>query len=645
MKFLDSFKKNYAAKKKEVLTVEEYLKLAAKDPAVYSTAPERMLKAIGVPEVVDTAKDPRLSRIYGNRVIKQYKSFSDFYGMDHVIEAIVSYFKHAAQGLEERNQILYLLGPVGSAKSSLAERLKTLIEQEPIYVLAFSGQEGLDGKLEMSPVFESPLGLFKDVSAEDLGVPKRYVDTRLSPWGVKRLNQAKGDLSQFKVVKCYPSLSEQRALATVVAGDENNQDVTSLVGKGSLRKIEFFEQNDPECYSYSGGLCTANQGLMEFVEMFKANIKTLNPLLTATQEHFYEGVEKIGLMPFEGIILAHSNESEWKKFKDNKDNEAFLDRVYIVEVPYCTRVSEEVKIYQKLLRGSSLSEAPCAPKTLELLAEFCVLSRLDAAGGEVSRVKMKVYDGESMKDKDVNAKSLHEYKAEASRDEGFSGISTRLAFKIISEVYNYDTNEVSADPIHLFTVLKNTIYKERLSKDKATLYGAVIKELLEPEYLKVVTKDVQRAYVDSYEEFGQSSVERYLAFADHWVQDNDYRDPDTGQMYDRAVLNAELEKIEKPAMIANPKDFRNEVVNFALRYKAKEGQNLSWKAYPKLKRVIEANMLNKLEDLLPIISFGGHKSKEDAGKHESFLNRMKEQGYTETQVKRVVDWMMQKQKS
>ena len=641
MKILERYKKDYSAKKKKTMTLLEYLTAAKKDQSYYSTASERMLKAIGDPEAIDTSKDPRLCKIHGNRIIRVYDAFKDFYGMETVIESIVAFFKYAAQGLEERNQILYLLGPVGSAKSSLAERLKSLMEKEAIYVLAYDGKNGL----EESPIFESPLGLFSGDDAKEMGIGRRYLETRPSPWAVKRLKEAGGDLDKFKVVKCYPSISEQRALATVVAGDENNQDISCLVGKGSLRKIEFFEQDDPDCYSYSGGLCSGNQGAVEFVEMFKADIKTLNPLLTATQEHFYEPTEKIGLLPFEGVILAHSNESEWNTFKTDKNNEAFLDRIYIVEVPYCTRVSEEVKIYEKLLQHSSLVDAARAPKTLELLAQFCVLSRIDPVEGELSVTKMKVYDGENVKERDVRAKSLQEYKDEATRDEGFNGISTRLAYKILSEVYNYDAEEVAADPIHLFTVLKKMIYKERLSKDKAQLYDSVIKKYLEPEYLKVVSKSIQTAYIDSYDEYGQSTFDRYVKFADHWVQDNDFRDPDTGQMFDREVLDKDLEKLEKPAGIANPKDFRNEVVNFALRYQAKhEGENISWKSYPKLRKVIEANMFNKMEDLLPIITFGGHKSKEDSTKHADFVNRMKEQGYTETQVRRIVEWSKQMQK-
>ena len=197
MKILDRYKEDYSTKKKQVLTMEEYLKGAKKDPSHYASASERMLKAIGKPKLIDTAKDPRLSRIHGNRMINIYETFSDFYGMEHVIEAIVSYFKHASQGLEEQNQILYLLGPVGSAKSSLADRLKTLIEKEPIYVLAYNGDKGL----EESPLFESPLGLFSVEDSEDLNINKRYLRVRPSSWAIKRLRQAGGDLSKFKVVK------------------------------------------------------------------------------------------------------------------------------------------------------------------------------------------------------------------------------------------------------------------------------------------------------------------------------------------------------------------------------------------------------------------------------------------------------------
>ena len=298
MSIFNHFQSRYEVKKQEEYSLQEYLQLCKDDPSTYSSAAERLLKAIGEPEVVDTSKDPRLSRIFSNKVIKRYPAFSEFYGMEEAIENIVSYFKHAAQGLEEKKQILYLLGPVGGGKSSLAERLKSLMQQEPIYCL------------KDSPVNESPLALFDPVEdgqilEEDYGIPLRYVQTIMSPWAVKRLHEYGGDISQFRVVKQYPSILDQISVSKTEPGDENNQDISALVGKVDIRQLEDFPQSDTDAYSYSGALCLANQGLMEFVEMFKAPIKVLHPLLTATQEGNYNGTESIGAIPFDGVIMAH----------------------------------------------------------------------------------------------------------------------------------------------------------------------------------------------------------------------------------------------------------------------------------------------------------------------------------------------------
>jgi serine protein kinase len=259
------------------MSVQDYLELCKTTPLAYATAAERMLQAIGEPELVDTRLDPRLSRIFSNKMIKIYPAFRDFYGMEESIENIVSYFRHAAQGLEEKKQILYLLGPVGGGKSSLAEKLKSLVEKIPFYAI------------KGSPVHESPLGLFNLVEdgailEDDYGIPRRYLNTIMSPWAVKRLHEFNGDITRFRVVKLRPSVLRQIAVAKTEPGDENNQDISSLVGKIDIRKLEQFSQDDPDAYSYSGGLCLANRGLLEFVEMFKAPIKVLHPLLTATQE-------------------------------------------------------------------------------------------------------------------------------------------------------------------------------------------------------------------------------------------------------------------------------------------------------------------------------------------------------------------------
>jgi serine protein kinase len=644
MSLLSKFKTDQASKTVEYLTFDEYLELCKTDKMAYASAAERMLAAIGEPELIDTSKDPRLSRIFLNRTMRRYPAFSDFYGMEEAIERIVGYFTHSAQGLEERKQILYLLGPVGGGKSSLAERLKDIVQKFPIYALVSENDE-------ISPVFETPLSLFDpNVYADDLkndyGIDRRYLNGIASPWTTKRLKEYNGDINKFKVAKLWPSKLEQIAVIKTEPGDDNNQDISSLVGKTNIRMLEHFSQNDPDSYSFSGALCRGNQGLVEFVEMFKAPIKMLHPLLTATQEGNYIGTEAISAIPFNGVVLAHSNEAEWQTFKNNKNNEAFIDRIYVVKVPYCLRVTEEVNIYKKMLESSSLSKANCAPETLDMLAKFCVLTRITEHDNSTYYAKMRVYDGEAIKDIDPKAKSMQEYKEVAGVDEGMDGISTRFAFKVLSKTFNFDPSEISADPVHLLYVLEDAIKREQFNDEKETTFLGFIKEYLSTKYAEFIGNEIQKAYLESYSDYGQNLFDRYLDYADAWCQDVDYKDPDTGNLFDREVLNKELEKIEKPAGIANPKDFRQEVVNFVLRARAKNnGEMVKWTSYEKLREVIEKKMFASTEELLPVISFSAKSSNDDQKKHEAFVDRMISKGYTAKQVKRLVEWYMRVQKS
>jgi serine protein kinase len=506
---------------------------------------------------------------------------------------------------------------VGGGKSSLAERLKSLMEVHPIYVLKAGD--------ELSPVFESPLSLFDPEALgpmieEKYGIPRRRLSGLMSPWCYKRLEAFGGDISRFRVVKIQPSRLRQIGIAKTEPGDENNQDISSLVGKVDIRKLETYAQNDPDAYSYSGGLNRANQGILEFVEMFKAPIKMLHPLLTATQEGNYIGTENIGAIPFTGIVLAHSNESEWQSFKANKNNEAFIDRICVIKVPYCLRVTEEQKIYEKLISGSELAAAPCAPATMETLARFSVMSRLRKHENSTLFAKMRVYDGV---------------------DEGMDGVSTRFAFKVLAATFNHDTSELGADPVHLTYALEQAIRREQLPEEVEKRYLEFIKAELVPRYAEFIGHEIQKAYLESYSDYGQNLFDRYVDYADAWIEDQDFKDPDTGQLLNRELLNQELTKIEKPAGIANPKDFRNEVVKFSLRSRAQHGgKNPSWTSYEKIREVIEKRIFSQVEDLLPVISFGSKKDGDTEKKHGEFVERMVGRGYTERQVRRLVEWYM-----
>ena len=633
-----TYSRRYEARRESEMSLADYLAGCKSEPSYYATAAERLLAAIGEPQVIDTAKDARMGRIFMNRTIRIYPAFAEFYGMEETIERIVSFLRHAAQGLEERKQILYLLGPVGGGKSSLAEKIKALVELEPIFVLKAGDQ--------LSPVFESPLGLFDPETMGPMletryGVPRRRVTGLMSPWAVKRLDEFGGDISKFRVAKIMPSRLRQIGVSKTEPGDENNQDVSALVGKVDIRKLEMHAQNDPDAYSYSGGLNRANQGVLEFVEMFKAPIKMLHPLLTATQEGNYVGTENIGSIPFTGIVMAHSNEAEWQTFKNNKNNEAFIDRIFVIKVPYCLRVAEEQRIYEKLIRGSELSQAPCAPATMEMLAKVCVLSRLKTHENSNLYAKMRVYDGESLKEVDPKARSLQEYKDAAGVDEGMEGISTRFAFKVLAATFNHDVSEVAADPVHLMYVLEQSIKREQFPQDTENRYLEFIKADLAPRYAEFIGHEIQKAYLESYHDYGQNLFDRYVDYADAWIEDIDFKDPDTGQLLNRELLNQELSKIEKPAGIANPKDFRNEVVKFTLRARASHGgRNPSWTSYEKIREVIERRMFSQVEDLLPVISFGSKKDSDSEKKHDDFVDRMMDRGYTERQVRRLVEWYM-----
>jgi serine protein kinase len=276
-----------------------------------------------------------------------------------------------------------------------------------------------------------------------------------------------------------------------------------------------------------------------------------------------------------------------------------------------------------------------------MLARFAVLSRLKEHENSNLYSKMRVYDGESLKETDPKAKPMQEYRDSAGVDEGMDGISTRFAFKVLSATFNYDSTEIAADPVHLMYVLEMAIKREQFREETEKKFLEFIKGELAPRYAEYIGNEIQKAYLESYHDYGQNLFDRYVDYADAWIEDQDFKDPDTGQLLDRDLLNQELSKIEKPAGIANPKDFRNEVVKFALRSRAANaGRNPSWTSYEKIREVIERRMFSQVEDLLPVISFGSKKDSETEKKHHEFVSRMMYRGYTERQVRRLVEWYM-----
>lgn len=664
MKFSDNFKSSFTKRfaPGEEMPLDDFLALCKTDHMAYANAAERMLAAIGEPEIIDTSTNSRLSRLFSNKKIRVFKGFADFYGTEEAVERIVAYFTASSQGLEESKQILYLKGPVGGGKSSVVERLKTLMSKFPIYVLKDPNEK--NPEFQLSPLLESPLGLLASVQDDEItlddgkvvtmrqlletefNIPARYLNTVPSGWAQEKLKEFGGDISKFSVVKMFPNKDTQVGIMKVEPGDENNQDVSVLIGKTDIRKLEQYPQQHPYSYSYSGGLNRTTQGLMDFAEMFKANIKTLNPLLMATQDRNYNGTENIPAMPYVGIIVAHSNEAEWFKFRNDKSNEAFLDRVYIVDIPYCLRVDEEIKIYQKMLDNSSLASAPTAPETLKTLAEFMILSRLREPENSSRYAKLRVYNGENVKDTMPNTKPIEEYKDAAGKDEGMSGLSTRFGFKILSETFNLRPEEIQANPIDLMFVLEEALKREHLPPAVYDEYIDFMKSWSKPRYMEFVDKELRIAYLESYSDYGQTMFERYCLFAEAWLDESGVRDPETHIMLNREALNSKLEEIEKPAGIVNAKDFRNDTVHYVLRYRARtEGKVPKWNEYEKIKVVIEKKMFSATQDIMPIVTFSPKGSSEEQKKHDEFISRMRSKGYTDRQIKTMIDWWTNNRKA
>ena len=369
--------------------------------------------------------------------------------------------------------------------------------------------------------------------------------------------------------------------------------------------------------------------------MFKAPIKMLHPLLTATQEGNYIGTENIGAIPFQGIILAHSNEAEWQSLQEQQEQRS-LHRPHLCHqgalLPAGDRGAADLR--EAVRELASCRTRPCAPSTLEMLARFCVLTRLRKHENSNLYAKMRVYDGESLKETDPRAKIMQEYRDAAGVDEGMDGAPpaspSRSCRSDLQLTTRPSRRRSGAPDVRAGTGDPAGADARRRSRSATWNF---IKGELAPRYAEFIGNEIQKAYLESYHDYGQNLFDRYVAYADAWVEDMDFKDPDTGQLMNRELLNQELTKVEKPAGIANPKDFRNEVVNFALRAREPiRGKNPPGPATRRSREVIERRMFSQVEDLLPVISFGSKKDGETEKKHADFVARMTARGYTERQV-------------
>ena len=389
-RFLKLIGKHNEKKKVEKFSgsFEDYLRVLENDTSITKLAHKRLYDAIvenGITKMSQT--DERCNKLFSGEELKTYDYFQDrFFGMERSLAKIMRFLRSASLKGEESRQVLLLLGPVGAGKSALMEHIKRSLESsEPMY--------HLDG----CPIHEEPLHLVPRSLREDF--EKLYgirVEGDLCPVCRFRLKEEfDNDYLKFPVAQSSFSVRGRRGVGVVPPMDANSQDVTVLVGSEDISKLDLYSEDDPRVLSLNGAFNVGNRGIVEFVEVFKNEIEFLHTMITATQEKAVPSPGKGPMIYFDGVILAHCNEAEWNKFKSENTNEAILDRIVRVNVPYCLEVSEEIKIYNKMI-GLSDFDGHIAPHTLEVAAMFAVLSRLHPSNKVDALTKMKLYDGKDV---------------------------------------------------------------------------------------------------------------------------------------------------------------------------------------------------------------------------------------------------------
>lgn len=600
-------------------TFLDYLNLVKEDPDIVKLAHKRLYDMIiskGVEELKGE-DNPRVRKIYGNEVIRKYGFFkNEFYGIDKVIMKIASYFKSAAMKGEESRQVLYLVGPVGAGKSSIVESLKSALEQcKPVY------------SLKGCPMHEEPLHLLpKHLRPEFEKMLGVQIEGDLCPvCKYKLLHEYGGRYEEFPVERTGFSIRSRKGVGVVPPVDPNNQDTSILTGSIDISKMDLYSEDDPRIFSLNGAFNVGNRGLVEFIEVFKNDVEYLHTIITATQEKAVPSPGKGSMIYFDGVIVAHSNEAEWNKFKSDHTNEAILDRIVKVEVPYCLELNEEVKIYEKILNKSNF-KAHIAPHTIEIAAMFAILSRLVPSAKVDPMTKLKIYNGEEIVEKGTTKKiDIAELREEAGQYEGMKGISTRFIIKAIDNALS-DSEYDCINPLSIMESIIKSIKELDIAADDKKKYLGFIQDTIRKEYNKVLEKEISKAFIHSFREQAESLFNNYIDNAEAFVNKSKIKDPSTGE-----ELNPDEEfmrSIEEQIGVyeASAKGFRSDVTSYMF-YIVRKGGELDYTSYEPLKEAIEKKLIASVKDLSRIITKSKVRNKEQAEKYDSMVEEMKKNGY------------------
>jgi serine protein kinase len=599
-------------------TLLDYLEIVKENPDVAMLAHQRMYNTITEPgvEVIKTDENPRLRRIYGNDIIKKYKFFEDdFFGIDKTIMKIVRYFHSAAMAGEESRQVLYLVGPVGSGKSSLMEALKKALEtSEPVYAL------------KGCPIREEPLHLIpKHLRKRFEEILNVKIEGDLCPICRYRLkNEYKGEYEKFPVETVGFSIRSRKGIGVVPPVDPNNQDTSVLIGSVDISKIDMYPEDDPRVLSLNGAFNVGNRGIVEFIEVFKNETEYLHTMITATQEKSIPSPGKGSMIYFDGIILAHSNEAEWNKFKSDHTNEAILDRIVKIEIPYCLELNEEIKIYEKILKKSKF-KAHIAPHTIEIASMFAILTRLEPSAKVDPITKLKIYNGEEIVEKGMTRKiDIFELKEEVQR-EGMTGISTRFIMKALDTTLSESEHDC-INPISVMETLVKSVKELSISDDDKSRYLAFIQDTIRKEYNKILEKEITKAFIHGYREQAESLFNNYLDHAEAYVNKTKIKDRNTGEELepDEKFLRTIEEQIGITDSAA--KGFRADVTAYMF-FVLRNGGKLDYNSYEPLKEAIEKKLTASVRELSRVITSAKVRDNEQNEKYDSMVEEMKNNGY------------------
>jgi len=600
-------------------TMLEYLEKVRENPGAVKLAHKRLYDMIadkGTVEV-DLEQDPRLKRIFKGEKLKVFNFFADeFFGMEKTLNQIVRYFHSASLRGEESRQVLYLVGPVGSGKSSLVERLKKGLEELQFFY-----------SIEGCPMNEEPLHLvprhLRKEFSKMLGVD---IEGDLCPVCRYRLKEEfKGKWEDVPVKTQEFSIRAKRGVGVVPPVDPNNQDTSVLIGGEDISKLDLYSEGDPRVLDLTGALNVGNRGMVEFIEVFKNETEYLHAMITATQEKSIPAPGRHGMIYVDTCIVAHSNEAEWKKFKSDHTNEAILDRIVTVKVPYNMRLSEEVKIYKKIIRQSQFT-ADIAPHTIEIASMFAILSRLEQTNKCDLMTKLKLYNGEEVVEKGKTKRIDVVELREEAKSEGMNGISTRFIMKALDNALSDNVEMNAINPISVREALVSMVKEADFADDVKKRYLEFLQDTLHKEYLEVLEKEITKAFVYSYQEQAESLFQNYLDHAESYVTKKKFKDRSTGEVLepDEGFMKSIEEQI---AIIGTACDgFRQEVIAY-LWSAGRRGEKVTYESYEPLKEAIEKKLMASVRDVSRIITKARTRDDDQHKKYNKMVEQLIRNGY------------------